>query len=89
MLKQYSFSPHLSYKVEIWKDSLLDILIIDALLILKYMKNSSIFIVFCFIWLQRASPEFKKLQWFDLVIFSIREKYKSRKKKHIFLFVYS
>lgn len=61
MLKLHSFSLHLSYKIEIWKDSLLDTLIRDALLILKYMKNTSINVVFCFIWLQRASPEFKKL----------------------------
>lgn len=56
-------------------------MIADALLVLKYMKNNSIFIVLCLIWLQRASPEFKKLQRFDLLIFSIRDKYNSRKKK--------
>lgn len=71
----------LSCKVEIRKDSLLGTVITDALLVLKYIKNNSVFIMFCLIWLQRASPEFKKLQWFDLLTFSIRDKYNSRKKK--------
>lgn len=62
VLKQYSFSLHLSCKVEIRKDSLLGTVITDALLVLKYIKNNSVFIMFCLIWLQRASPEFKKLQ---------------------------